>query len=166
MKQHSIFFSKAMAVFLLLSLLVSSLALPAGAQSVGTVSAKQSARTNRTATVAWSKTGAVTGCEVLRYNTQSKQYESLGKTTKTAYKLSALEPGADYLVALRPYLTAGGKTIAGKDVKLRVYTSINAVPKIKQTGFPASKNGRIFIRPRHFIFPQNSFRLIQRTASR
>lgn len=133
MKQHSSSFSKALAVFLLLSLLVSSLALPAGAQAVGTVKAKQSARTNRTATVAWSISGAVTGCEVLRYNTKSKQFESLGKTIKTAYKLSALEPGSDYLVALRPYLTAGGKTTVGKDVKLRVYTSINAVPKIRQT---------------------------------
>ena len=133
MKQRFSSLHRCMSVLLVFLLLLSCCSLLAFAASVGTVHVKQTARSNRTATVTWTKQGNVTGCEVLRYDPKKKQYQSLGKTTRLSYKLSALAPGEDYLVALRPYAVAGGKETAGKSVKLRVYTSINAVPKISQT---------------------------------
>ena len=133
MKQRFSSLRKCTALLLTVLLVFSCCSLFAFAQTVGTIKVKQSARSNRTATVSWTKSGAVTGCEVLRYNKEAKKYESLGKTTKLSYKLSALSPGEDYMVALRPYLIAGGKETAGKSVKIRVYTSLNAVPKIKQS---------------------------------
>ena len=133
MKSRVSFLRKQTALLLTALLLLSCCSILAFAQSVGTVKAKQTARTNRTATVTWTKSGTVTGCEVLRYNKQTKKYDSLGKTTKTAYKLSALAPGEEYVVMLRPYATVGGKQTAGKAVKLRVYTAISAVSKLSHT---------------------------------
>ena len=128
-------FSKQRLLYLLLALcaLLCLFVLFASAQSVGTVTVKQTEKTTRSATISWSYSGNVTGCELLRYNTQKKQFESIGKTTKTTYKLKKLEPGSDYLLALRPLLTVNGTTTQGKSVKFRVYTGINAVPKISQS---------------------------------
>lgn len=124
---------RALALLLALVCLLGTLPFAVSAASVGTVKVKQTEKTTRTATISWTLSGSVSGVELLRYNDKAKQYESLGKTAKTTYKLKNLEPGSDYLLALRPYLTAGGKTAAGKAVKLRVFTAINAVPKITQT---------------------------------
>ncbi len=124
---------RALALLLALVCLLGTLPLAVSAASVGTVKVKQTEKTTRTATIGWTLSGSVSGVELLRYNAKTKQYDSLGKTAKTAYKLKGLEPGADYLLAVRPYLTAGGKTTNGKAVKIRVYTAINAVPKITQT---------------------------------
>lgn len=125
--------TRALALLLAFVCLFGALPFAVSAASVGTVSVKQTGKTTRTVTISWTKSGSVTGVELLRYNTGTKKYDSLGKTGKTAYQLKKLEPGADYLLALRPFLTAGGKTTNGKAVKIRVYTAINAVPKITQT---------------------------------
>ena len=118
---------------LVLCMLLSLLVPFAAAQSVGTVKVKQTEKTTRSVTISWSYSGSVTGCELLRYDKQVKKFVSLGKTSKTVYTLKKLEPGEDYVLAVRPLLVAGGKTTQGKSVKIRVYTAINAVPKIRQT---------------------------------
>ncbi|MBQ6093260.1 MAG: fibronectin type III domain-containing protein, partial [Clostridia bacterium] len=125
--------TRALALLLALVCLLGALPFAASAAAVGTVSVKQTKKTTHTVTITWTRSGSVSGVELLRYNAGAKKYDSLGKTSKTSYKLKGLEPGADYLLALRPFLTAGGKTTEGKAVKLRVYTAINAVPKITQT---------------------------------
>ena len=66
MKSRVSFLRKQTALLLTALLLLSCCSILAFAQSVGTVKAKQTARTNRTATVTWTKSGTVTGCEVLR----------------------------------------------------------------------------------------------------
>ena len=124
--------SRGLALLLAVCLLLGSLPLMAFAQTVGSVSVRQTAATTKSATIAWSVSGASSGCEVLRYNPKTKEFNSLGKTTKTSYRLKGLAPGEDYLLAVRPYLTAGGKTTAGAAVRVRVYTAVNAVPRIKQ----------------------------------
>ena len=103
------------------------------AQTVGTVKVKQSEKTTATVSITWTVSGSVSGVEVLRYNSKTKQYDSLGKTTKKTYKFKGLNPGADYKVALRPYLKSAGTTKNGKLKKFRVYTGIAAVAKISQT---------------------------------
>ena len=133
MKQNRFSKKRLVCLALALCMLLSLLTPFAAAQSVGTVKVKQTAKTTRSVTITWSYSGSVTGCELLRYNKQAKQYESLGKTSKTTYTLKKLEPGEDYLLALRPLLIAGGKTTQGKSVKIRVYTAVNAVPKITQS---------------------------------
>lgn len=118
---------------LALCALLCLLTLVVSAQSVGTVKVKQTAKTTRSVTISWSYSGSVTGCELLQYNKQTKKYDSIGQTTKTAYTLKKLEPGDEYVLALRPLLIVGGKTTQGKLVKIRVYTTVNAVPKITQS---------------------------------
>lgn len=131
--KSSTFTRRALALLLALVCLLGALPFAVSAASVGTVSVKQTKKTTRTVTIGWTYSGSVSGVELLRYNAGTKKYDSLGTTSKTTYKLKGLEPGADYLLALRPYLKAGGKTTNGKAVKIRVYTAINAVPKITQT---------------------------------
>jgi hypothetical protein len=75
----------------------------------------------------------VTKFALLRNKTETTTYDSIGTTAKTAYTLKKLEPGDEYVLALRPILVAGGKTTEGKLVKIRVYTTVNAVPKITQS---------------------------------
>ncbi len=133
MKHHIPFLRKSTALVLSFLLLLSCCSVFAFAQTVGTVKVKQSVRAKYSATLTWTKSGTVTGCEVLRYNKKTKQFVSLGKTTKTTYKLKKLTAGEDYLLALQPYVVVGGKQTTGKRVQVRVYTSINAVQKIGQT---------------------------------
>ncbi len=133
MKQNHFSKQRLLCLPLVLCMLLSLLAPFAAAQSVGTVKVKQTAKTTRSVTISWSYSGSVTKCELLRYNKETKKYDSLGKTSKTAYTLKKLEPGEDYVLAVRPLLVSGGKTTRGKSVKIRVYTAINAVPKIRQT---------------------------------
>ncbi len=128
-------FSKKRLLWLpvVLCALVCLLTLIVSAQSVGTVQVKQTEKKTRSVTISWSYSGSVTKCELLRYNKETKKYDSIGTTAKTAYKLKKLEPGDEYVLALRPILVAGGKTTEGKLVKIRVYTTVNAVPKITQS---------------------------------
>ena len=128
-------FSKKRLLWLpvVLCALVCLLTLIVSAQSVGTVQVKQTEKTTRSVTISWSYSGSVTKCELLRYNKETKKYDSIGTTAKTAYTLKKLEPGDEYVLALRPILVAGGKTTEGKLVKIRVYTTVNAVPKITQS---------------------------------
>lgn len=124
---------RAVALLLTVVCLLGALSVAAFAAAVGAVKVKQTDRTTNAVSISWTVSGSVSGVELLRYNTKTRKFDSLGKTTKKTYRLKGLTPGSDYLMEVRPYLKSGGKTVNGKAVQVRVYTGLNAVTGIKQT---------------------------------
>ncbi len=104
----------------------------------------------------WSSSGKITGCVLYQYDSAKKTFNEVAKTTKTKYRFNDLKSAEYYVFAVSPYVTENGKTVTGKRVKVRAYTSIGAVAGIKQgrttadshqltwTKVPGAKNYKIY----------------------
>lgn len=61
--------------------------------------------------LSWSATDFATGYKLYFYNTETSKYTYIGSTTKTAYKVSGLNPDTSYTFMVRAYMKYNGTTL-------------------------------------------------------
>lgn len=59
--------------------------------------------------LAWYQVPGATGYRVYLYNTKTKKYTTVTTTTKNTVTLTKLQPGTDYIYAVKAYTIVGGK---------------------------------------------------------
>ena len=75
---------------------------------------KAKTQTKNSITLQWSKSSQkVTGYEIYKYNSKTKQYTYVGNTTKTTYTVKNLKPGTTYKYKVRAYIKNDGNLGAG-----------------------------------------------------
>lgn len=109
---------------------------------------KASSVTQNAVKLTWKKAAGTKGYAVYRYNTSTKKYSYVGKTTSTSYTVKNLKADTSYVFSIRTY-TGSKKTVYGAySSKLTVKTkspSLGAVKglklySVKNNGFRLSWN--------------------------
>lgn len=83
----------------------------------GTPTPTAAASTTTKIKVSWKAVKGAAGYQVYRYNTKTKKFVQLKKTTKTSITDTNLTPGTVYTYKVRAYTVNGTKTVMGKASK-------------------------------------------------
>ena len=83
--------------------------------------------------LSWNKVTGATGYYIFTYNSSTKKYTTVGKTTSSSYNVTGLSKGKSYNFAVQAYSTIGGKNYWGKvssivKVTTKTGTSTTAKP--------------------------------------
>ena len=87
--------------------------------------------TATTVKLTWSKVSGVKGYYVFSYNSKTKKYTSLGKTTGTTYTVKNCKANTAYQYAVQAYKVSGGKNVFGKVSSVVKVTTLLATPTVK-----------------------------------
>ena len=96
--------------------------------------------TATTVKLTWSKVSGVKGYYVFSYNSKTKKYTSLGKTTGTSYTVKNCKTNTAYQYAVQAYKVSGKKTIYGKVSSVVNVTTLLATPTVKISSTKATKS--------------------------
>ena len=89
--------------------------------------------TNSTIKLSWSKLSSADGYVVYSYNSSTKKYTNLGKTTSTSYTVSKLKDATMYTFVVKAYAVSSKVYSYGAiSSKVSIYTRPNAVVKVAQ----------------------------------
>lgn len=120
-------------LFLMLSVLTVSVSASAQEITVTAPSLEAIAANTQAIKLRWESADEVYCYKLYVYDTQAKQYNTLYKGRKTEMTVSGLEPGTEYLFAVRAYMIDSNKVYSSKLVKLRSNTRLDTVTGLTQS---------------------------------
>lgn len=89
--------------------------------------------TNSTIKLSWSKLSSADGYVIYSYNSSTKKYTNLGKTTSTRYTINKLKDATMYTFVVKAYSVSSKVYSYGAiSSKVSIYTRPNAVVKVSQ----------------------------------
>lgn len=68
----------------------------------------QTANSSTTATITWSKVPIASGYRICSYDEETQEYTTIGTTTQNTFKVTGLELGIGYPIAVQAYVTIDG----------------------------------------------------------
>lgn len=95
---------------------------------------KTTSATTTSYKIKWSKVEGATGYLVKKYDTEKKEWTTLGKTTKTSWSFSKLQPGMSARFAVKAYTVVGRTTYYSPSYK---YLTAKTLSPDKVTGLTA-----------------------------
>lgn len=120
-------------LFLMLTVVAFSVSASAKEITVSAPSLQAVSANTQAIKLRWESKDEVYCYKLFAYDTQKKQYNTLYKGKKTEMTVSDLEPGTEYLYAVRAYIVDGDKVYSSKLVKLTCNTLLDTVTGLTQS---------------------------------
>lgn len=93
-------------------------------------SLKSSSLTDTSVKLSWTKAAGAQGYGIYRYDSSTKKYTYVGKTTSTSYTVKSLSASTSYVFAVRAYTQVKGTVYGAYSEKLTVKTKAPSIAKV------------------------------------